>query len=38
MSYNGRPRPPQVLLEPDGRLVLGRRRGHVAWGGSGGSV
>lgn len=27
MAYNGRPRPPQVLLEPDGRLVLGRRRG-----------
>ncbi len=26
-TYNGRPRPPQVLLEPDGRLVLGRRRG-----------
>jgi diaminopimelate decarboxylase len=26
-SYNGRPRPPQVLLEPDGRLVLARRRG-----------
>jgi diaminopimelate decarboxylase len=29
-AYNGRPRPPQVLLEPDGRLVLGRRRGSVA--------
>lgn len=29
-AYNGRPRPPQVLLEPDGRLVLGRRRGTVA--------
>jgi diaminopimelate decarboxylase len=28
-TYNGRPRPPQVLLEPDGRLVLGRRRGAV---------
>lgn len=28
--YNGRPRPPQVLLEPDGRLVLGRRRGSLA--------
>lgn len=27
--YNGRPRPPQVLLEPDGRLVLGRRRGSL---------
>jgi diaminopimelate decarboxylase len=29
-TYNGRPRPPQVLLEPDGRLVLTRRRGRVA--------
>ena len=29
-SYNGRPRPPQVLLEPDGRLVLGRRRGALS--------
>ncbi|OGO59182.1 MAG: hypothetical protein A2V85_14200 [Chloroflexi bacterium RBG_16_72_14] len=29
MTYNGRPRPPQVLLEPDGRLVLGRRRGRA---------
>ena len=28
--YNGRPRPPQVLLEPDGRLVLVRRRGSLA--------
>jgi diaminopimelate decarboxylase len=27
MTYNGRPRPPQVLLEPGGRLVLARRRG-----------
>lgn len=26
-TYNGRPRPPQVFLEPDGRLVLARRRG-----------
>jgi diaminopimelate decarboxylase len=26
-TYNGRPRPPQVLVEADGRLVLGRRRG-----------
>jgi diaminopimelate decarboxylase len=26
-TYNGRPRPPQVILESDGRLVLGRRRG-----------
>jgi diaminopimelate decarboxylase len=25
-AYNGRPRPPQVLLEPDGRLLLGRPR------------
>lgn len=29
-SYNGRPRPAQVLLELDGRLVVGRRRGVVA--------
>jgi len=29
-TYNGRPRPPQVLLEPDGRLVLARRRGTAA--------
>jgi diaminopimelate decarboxylase len=29
-TYNGRPRPPQVLLEPDGRLTLGRRRGSLA--------
>ncbi len=27
--YNGRPRPPEVLLEPDGRLRLGRPRGHA---------
>ena len=27
MTYNGRPRPPQVLLERDGSLVLGRRGG-----------
>jgi diaminopimelate decarboxylase len=26
MTYNGRPAAPQVLLEPDGRLALGRRR------------
>lgn len=26
-SYNGRPCPPQVLLEPDGKLTLGRPRG-----------
>jgi diaminopimelate decarboxylase len=29
-SYNGRPRPPQVLLESDGRLTLVRRRGSTA--------
>lgn len=29
-TYNGRPRPPQVLLEGDGRLTLGRRRGRLA--------
>ncbi len=28
-TYNGRPRPPQVLLEPDGALRLVRRRGRV---------
>jgi diaminopimelate decarboxylase len=28
-TYNGRPAAPQVLLEPDGRLVLGRRRGRA---------
>lgn len=28
-TYNGRPRAPQVLLEPDGRLVAVRRRGSV---------
>ncbi|HYM83039.1 MAG TPA: diaminopimelate decarboxylase, partial [Candidatus Dormibacteraeota bacterium] len=26
-TYNGRPRPPQYLLEPDGTLRLVRRRG-----------
>jgi diaminopimelate decarboxylase len=26
-TYNGRPRPPQVLLDTDGTLRLGRRRG-----------
>ncbi len=26
-AYNGRPRPPQVLLAADGSVVLGRRRG-----------
>jgi diaminopimelate decarboxylase len=29
-TYNGRPRPPQVVLTSDGRLVLARRRGSVA--------
>jgi diaminopimelate decarboxylase len=29
-SYNGRPRAPQVLLHPDGRLALARRRGRLA--------
>jgi len=29
MAYNGRGRPAQVLLEPDGRLTLGRRRGRA---------
>jgi diaminopimelate decarboxylase len=29
-TYNGRPRPPQVILEPDGRLTLARRRGSGA--------
>ena len=29
-TYNGRPRPPQLLLEPDGRLTVGRRRGSLA--------
>jgi diaminopimelate decarboxylase len=28
-TYNGRPRPPQVLLEPDGALRLVRPRGRV---------
>ncbi len=28
--YNGRPRPPEVLLEPDGALRLERRRGSLA--------
>ncbi|HEY6057034.1 MAG TPA: hypothetical protein VIV06_03330 [Candidatus Limnocylindrales bacterium] len=28
-AYNGRPRPAQVLLEPDGSLILGRRRGSL---------
>lgn len=29
-TYNGRPRPPQVLLAADGTLALGRRRGSTA--------
>lgn len=29
-AYNGRPRPPQVLLAVDGRMSLGRRRGSLA--------
>jgi diaminopimelate decarboxylase len=29
-TYNGRPRSPQVILEPDGRLMLARRRGSLA--------
>lgn len=29
-TYNGRPRPPQVLLRIDGELVIGRRRGSLA--------
>ncbi len=28
-TYNGRPRPPQVILTADGRLRVGRRRGSV---------
>ncbi len=28
--YNGRPRPPQVLIETDGRLVVARQRGRLA--------
>ena len=29
-AYNGRPRPPQVILEADGVLSLARRRGQLA--------
>jgi len=29
-TYNGRPRPPQVVLETDGRLTRARRRGRLA--------
>lgn len=31
-TYNGRPAAPQVLLEPDGTLVLARRKGRVRFG------
>jgi diaminopimelate decarboxylase len=29
-TYNGRPRPPQILLGRDGTMTLGRRRGSLA--------
>jgi diaminopimelate decarboxylase len=29
-AYNGRPRPPEVFIEPDGSLVIARRRGSLA--------
>jgi diaminopimelate decarboxylase len=29
-AYNGRPRPPQIIAERDGSLVLLRRRGSLA--------
>jgi diaminopimelate decarboxylase len=29
-TYNGRPRPPQVIVERDGTLSLARRRGSLA--------
>ena len=29
-TYNGRPRPPQVIVERDGSLTLARRRGNIA--------
>ena len=29
-TYNGRPRPPQVLLGTDGSMSVGRRRGSLA--------
>jgi len=29
-TYNGRPRPPQVIVERDGSLTLARRRGNLA--------
>lgn len=28
-TYNGRPRPPQVIIEPGGQLTLARRRGSI---------
>jgi diaminopimelate decarboxylase len=33
-GYNGRPRPAQVLLDVDGSLRIGRRRGTIGWGGT----
>ena len=29
-AYNGRPRPPEVFVEPDGTITLARRRGGLA--------
>jgi diaminopimelate decarboxylase len=29
-TYNGRPRPPQVLIATDGSMIVGRRRGSLA--------
>jgi diaminopimelate decarboxylase len=29
-TYNGRPRPPQIVRAPDGSLTVGRRRGSLA--------
>ena len=29
-TYNGRPRPPQILLAADGSMTVGRRRGSLA--------
>lgn len=29
-AYNGRPRPPQAILQPNGTVVLARRRGSLA--------
>ncbi|HEY0443728.1 MAG TPA: hypothetical protein VGC90_05870 [Candidatus Limnocylindrales bacterium] len=28
-TYNGRPRPPQILIQPNGDVILARRRGSV---------